>query len=241
MRFSPEYPIGAPEAKNKYDIPESKDELRERLFAQDQKLFGAANRLANTIRSVPADPKHPNTEPRALIVGGFVRDAVLGKYPKDADLEVYGISPARLESLLEQLFEGQVNAVGRSFGVYKVALGEGLDFDISIPRRESKTGAGHQGFTIYGDPDMTVEEAARRRDFTFNSIAADPLTGEIIDPFNGLDDLRNGILRVTDPERFQDDPLRVYRALQFAGRMDLTTDQKTRELLTEIVARGDLD
>jgi tRNA nucleotidyltransferase (CCA-adding enzyme) len=174
-------------------------------------------------------------------VGGFVRDAMLGKHPKDADMEVYGISPERLEELLQQLFEGRVNAVGRAFGVYKVALGEGLDFDISIPRRESKTGEGHKGFAISGDPSMPIEEAARRRDFTFNALAGDPLTGEIIDPFGGLDDLRNGILKVTDETRFQDDPLRVYRALQFAARMDLTTDPRTFELLREMVARGDLD
>lgn len=224
-----------------YNIPESPEALRDLLFAQDPELLRAANQLASTIRSVPPDPACPETEPRALIVGGFVRDAMLGKHPKDADMEVYGISPARLEELLQQLFEGRVNAVGRAFGVYKIALGEGLDFDISIPRRESKTGEGHKGFLINGDPTMSVEEAARRRDFTFNALAGDPLTGEIIDPFGGLHDLRNGILKVTDETRFQDDPLRVYRALQFAARMDLTADPKTQELLREMVKRGDLD
>lgn len=224
-----------------YDIPESPEALRDLLFAQDPELLRAANQLASTVRSVPPDPACPNTEPRALIVGGFVRDAMIGKHPKDADMEIYGISPERLEELLQQIFEGRVNAVGRAFGVYKIALGEGLDFDISIPRRESKTGEGHKGFLINGDPTMSVEEAARRRDFTFNALAGDPLTGEIIDPFGGLDDLRHGILRVTDETRFQDDPLRVYRALQFAARMDLTTDPKTFKLLREMVERGDLD
>jgi tRNA nucleotidyltransferase (CCA-adding enzyme) len=228
-------------AMQKHDIPRDPEALRERLFAQDKELLEAANALANKIKSIPVDPEYPDTEPRALIVGGFVRDAMLGLHPKDADLEVYGVSVGRLEQLLNQLFPGRVNQVGKAFIVYKINVGEGLDFDISIPRRESKIGKGHKGFKMEGDPAMTVEDAARRRDFTMNALAADPLTGEIFDEFGGLDDLRTGTLRVTDAERFQDDPLRVYRALQFAARMDLKTEPKSRELMREMVARGDMD
>ena len=224
-----------------HHVPTDARTLRERLFAQDRELLEAANKLATTVRAMPRDPEYPDTEPRALLVGWFVRDAVLGLKPKDADLEIYGVSPKRLEQLLDQLFPERVNTVGRAFGVFKINLGEGLDFDVSIPRRESKTGRGHKGFEVYGDPTMTIEDAARRRDFTMNSLAADPLTGEIYDPFGGVDDLRRGTLRVTDVERFQDDPLRVYRALQFAARLDLAPDVKSRELMREMVARGDLD
>ncbi len=210
------------------------------LFSQDERLINAANRLATIIRSVPADPKYPNIEPRALIVGGFVRDAILGLHPKDIDIEVYGISIDRLEDLLNQLFPGKVNAVGRSFCVLKIHLADDVDFDISIPRRESKTGKRHDEFSITGDPGISALEAARRRDFSINAMAADPLTGEIIDHFHGLEDLQAHRLRVTDPERFQDDPLRVYRALQFAARLELTAEPTSLKLMQEMVERGDL-
>ncbi|MBI5654177.1 HD domain-containing protein [Candidatus Uhrbacteria bacterium] len=216
-------------------------ELRERLFAQDERLIDAANKLAMTIRALPRDPDYPDIEPRALVVGGFARDTVLGKHPKDIDLEIYGVSPDRLESILNQLFPERVNTVGRAFGILKVSLGDGVEFDVSIPRRESKTGSGHTGFAVSGDPGMKVEEAAERRDFTMNSICADPLTGEFIDPFNGLQDIHDRVLRVTNAERFQDDPLRVYRAVQFAARMELTVEDKSLELMREMVERGDME
>ncbi|MFH1621205.1 MAG: HD domain-containing protein [Patescibacteria group bacterium] len=226
--------------KNKFEA-ETKDELKDKLFSQDKRLIEAANRLATIIRSVPLDPKYPETEPRALIVGGFVRDAILGLHPKDIDTEVYGISADRLEDLLNQLFPGKVNAVGRAFGILKIHLADDVEFDISIPRHESKTGKGHRGFSVTGDPGISITDAARRRDFTINAMAADPLTGEIIDPFHGLEDLRTHSLRVTDPERFQDDPLRVYRALQFAARMELTVEPESKRLMQEMVKRGDLE
>ena len=105
---------------------------------------------------------------RALFVGGWVRDRLLGRPSKDVDVEVYGIGPDRLRPLLQRF--GPVHTVGESFTVYKVA-----DVDVSLPRRDSKVGRGHRGFEVTGDPDMSVEEAARRRDFTINAIAWDPL------------------------------------------------------------------
>ena len=113
---------------------------------------------------------------RALVVGGWVRDQLLGIPSKDVDLEVYGIPAPHLRELLASL--GAVNTVGESFTVYKV-----LDVDVSLPRRESKTGRGHKAFAVTGDPDLTVEEAARRRDFTVNPIAGDRLTLEYLDQF----------------------------------------------------------
>ena len=164
---------------------------------------------------------------RALIVGGWVRDQLMGRESKDVDLEVYGLEAPRLRQLLEGL--GRVEMVGESFQVYK--LGE---IDVSLPRRESKSGRGHRGFEVAGDPAMSVEEAARRRDFTVNAIAWDPLTGEYLDPFDGRGDIERRVLRVVDAARFADDSLRVLRAVQFAARLDFTLDQEARQLCRSI-------
>lgn len=165
---------------------------------------------------------------RALFVGGWVRDRLLGRPSKDVDVEVYGIGPDRLRLLLQQF--GPVNTVGESFTVYKVA-----DVDVSIPRRDSKVGRGHRGFEVTGDPDMSVEEAARRRDFTTNAIAWDPLREEYLDPFDGRTDLlERKILRAVDPRTFPDDSLRVLRGIQFAARFDLRMDPGTLELCRRI-------
>lgn len=194
----------------------------------DPRLQRAVKHLADTI-------------PGVYLVGGFVRDALLGMHPKDIDLEIFGILPHDLERCLNDLFPGQVNPVGRSFGIIKIDLAAGLEFDVSIPRRESKTGKGHTGFTIESDPWMSLEEAARRRDFTINAISYDLTKGVLVDPFHGITDLEHRILRVTDPKRFQDDPLRVYRALQLSARLHVTVDPQTLDLLQEMVARGDLN
>src|SRR6478672_12635944 len=116
---------------------------------------------------------------RAVLVGGCVRDDLMGAQPKDCDLEVYGIESADLRALLDHF--GPVNVVGEAFTVYKL----GANLDVSIPRRERKSGRGHRAFVIEGDPAMGFEEATRRRDFTINAILQDPLTQEIIDPFHG--------------------------------------------------------
>lgn len=165
---------------------------------------------------------------RALLVGGCVRDLLMGLTSKDCDLEIYGIEPARLRELLEQF--GPVNAVGEAFTVYKL----GHDLDVSIPRRDRKSGRGHRGFVIEGDPLMTIEEATRRRDFTINAILLDPLSGEIIDPFEGRKDLAKKILRAVSFERFGEDSLRVLRAAQFAARFGFEIEQKTVELCRSI-------
>jgi tRNA nucleotidyltransferase (CCA-adding enzyme) len=160
---------------------------------------------------------------RGLIVGGWVRDRLMGRDAKDIDLEIYGIDAPRLRRLLESL--GRVETVGESFQVYKSG-----EIDVSLPRRESKTGRGHRGFDVTGDPTMSVEEAARRRDFTVNAIAWDPLTGDYLDPFDGRGDIRRRLLRVVDPTRFADDSLRVFRAVQFAARLDFHLDDEARAL-----------
>ena len=149
---------------------------------------------------------------RALLVGGCVRDKLMGHEPKDWDLEVYGLEPARLRALLDEF--GQVNVVGEAFTVYKL----GLDLDISLPRRERKSGRGHRAFVIEGDPSMTIEDATRRRDFTINAILEDPLTGEIIDPVGGQEDIEKKILKAVSADTFPEDSLRVLRGAQLAAR-----------------------
>jgi tRNA nucleotidyltransferase (CCA-adding enzyme) len=173
---------------------------------------------------------------RGLIVGGWVRDAILGGgVPRDSDidLEVFGIAEDRLPSLLANL--GRVEAVGKSFPVYKLVVAENSGaIDVGLPRRESKSGRGHKGFEVRGDPSMSFREAASRRDFTINAIGFDPLTGAYEDPFDGRGDLARHVLRVVDRTTFGDDSLRVLRAIQFAARFELTLDEETRALCRTI-------
>jgi tRNA nucleotidyltransferase (CCA-adding enzyme) len=164
---------------------------------------------------------------RALLVGGVVRDGLLGLAAKDIDVEVFGVAPDRLRTLIEGF--GPVNAVGESFTVYKIGR-----VDVSLPRRESKVGRGHRGFSVEGDPSLAITEATRRRDFTINAILRDPLTGELIDPFGGQEDLQARRLRVVDRTTFGEDSLRVLRGLQFAARFELDVDEETRTLLSAI-------
>ena len=165
---------------------------------------------------------------RALLVGGCVRDALMGAQPKDWDLEVYNLDAAHLREILDQF--GPVNVVGEAFTVYKL----GKHLDVSIPRRERKSGRGHRAFVIEGDPSMSVTEATRRRDFTVNAILQDPLTGEVIDPFNGQRDIEQRLLRAVSRETFAEDSLRVLRAAQFAARFGFEIDPDTVELCRTI-------
>lgn len=160
---------------------------------------------------------------RALVVGGFVRDRLLGRACKDVDVEVFGIDPAMLPALLGAL--GRVTPIGQAFPVYKLET-----IDVTLPRRESKIGVGHKAFEVRGDPSMTFEEAARRRDFTINAIGWDVLDDRYLDPYCGRDDLARRILRVVDRTTFADDSLRALRAIQFAARFELTPEPTTRDL-----------
>jgi tRNA nucleotidyltransferase (CCA-adding enzyme) len=151
----------------------------------------------------------------------------MGRSCKDVDLEVYGLPADRLKDVLGAF--GNVNTVGESFTVYKVA-----GVDVSLPRRESRIGRGHRGFEVIGDPNLSFTEAARRRDFTVNAIAWDPLTAEYIDPFDGRRDIAAKLLRAVDVQTFGEDSLRVLRAVQFAARFEFTLDAATADLCREI-------
>ena len=158
---------------------------------------------------------------RAIVVGGWTRDHLLGLRSKDVDIEVFGLDVERLEALLARF--GSVHAVGRAFGVFRVG---GIDADFSLPRRDSKRGPGHRGFDVAPDSSLDFVEAARRRDLTVNSIGIDPLTGEVLDPHGGRRDLEHRVLRATDPESFPEDPLRGLRVAQLAARLEMSPDEK---------------
>ena len=175
-------------------------------------------KLANAIHQQGGQP---------ILVGGSVRDYLLGQIiPKDLDLEVYHLEANKLEMVLSQF--GKVLRVGKSFGVLKL-ITEHAEYDVSLPRRESKTGKGHKGFLVNADPRMTFEEASARRDFTINSIGFDPIHQLWLDPHHGQADLRKGILRHVGPA-FAEDPLRVLRGAQFAARLNFQLAPETLEL-----------
>ncbi|MBR4833656.1 MAG: HD domain-containing protein [Thermoguttaceae bacterium] len=161
-----------------------------------------------------------------LIVGGFVRDALLGVESKDVDVEVYGLSYSQIRDILAPSFH--VDLVGQSFGVMKV----GRDVDVALPRRESKNGVGHKGFSVETNPDITPREAFGRRDFTINAIGM-RRDGSLCDPFDGVGDLKRGVLRAPGPA-FKDDPLRVLRGMQFAARFGFRLDAQTVRYCREV-------
>lgn len=168
---------------------------------------------------------------RPRVVGGSVRDWLLGLEPKDFDIEVYGLDYETMGRALAPF--GPTDIVGRSFGVLKVRLA-GVEYDFSLPRRESKTGAGHRGFAVAPDAALTEAEAAARRDFTINAIAYDPLENRVLDFYDGAGDLKRKVLRHTSAA-FVEDPLRVLRAFQFAARFELTLAPETAQLCRSIV------
>jgi tRNA nucleotidyltransferase (CCA-adding enzyme) len=176
---------------------------------------------------------------RAFLVGGWVRDfealrlkGLSGMPASEYDLEVYRLPAERLASLLGRF--GEVRLVGQSFAVYKLipraADGAQAAIDVSLPRRDTKVAPGHRGFSVLGDPDLSWDEATRRRDFTVNAMMFDPLVGETIDVWGGRADLRAGLLRAVDPSTFVEDSLRVLRAMQFAARFELDIEPGTVDL-----------
>lgn len=164
---------------------------------------------------------------RVLLVGGVVRDALLGKKIEDVDCEVQGISLEELEKILKKF--GVVRLVGKAFGVLKI---DGLPVDWAIPRTDS---AGRKP-TVTLDPHLSLIDAFKRRDLTINAMGIDLITGELIDPFGGLNDLEQRILRAPAADFFVQDPLRFYRVMQFIGRFQMQPDTH----LNDVCARMDL-
>jgi tRNA nucleotidyltransferase/poly(A) polymerase len=156
-----------------------------------------------------------------IFVGGCVRDILVHQEPKDFDAEVYGIDADVLESLLKKF--GPVKTIGKSFGIFYVI---GLGVEVALPRLEKKIGKGHKGFAISLHPSLSFQEASSRRDLTINSMGYDPLKNQLLDPWGGQCDLKEGVLRATNPQSFGEDPLRALRVAQFAARfcMKLSDD-----------------
>ena len=161
----------------------------------------------------------------AYFVGGYVRDKIRQEDNKDIDIEVHGIYPRQLESILDAL--GERLSIGESFGIYNL---KGYTLDIAMPRKEDNRGSGHRDFDICVDPFIGTYKAALRRDFTINALLEEILTGKVIDHFGGLEDLDNGIIRHINDATFAEDPLRVLRAAQFAARFNCTIADETLEL-----------
>jgi len=183
----------------------------------------AVRELARQVRSAGG---------RALLVGGCVRDGLLGTAVDDLDVEVFGLAADRLRELLAERFE--LDLVGASFGILKLRH---LNVDVALPRRETKLGLGHRSFATECDPSLSLRDAAARRDFTVNAIYRDPLTDELLDPWNGSDDLRQGILRHVSPH-FAEDPLRVLRGMQFVARFALHPAPETIAICRGMTPEG---
>jgi len=168
---------------------------------------------------------------RGFLVGGSVIDILNNREVKDWDIEVFGLGWDQLEVLFSDL---RPKTVGKAFGIMKLSV-DGLDVDLNIPRTDNKVGVGHSDFEVTMDPTMSVREAARRRDFTINTLALDLSTGELVDEWGGLADLSNGILRATDAELFVQDPLRGLRAMQLLARKAEMVDPATMRLIRGMV------
>ena len=192
--------------------------------AVEPKLFAAVLEVSRLVAAAGG---------RAYIVGGAVRDMLLGaKSVKDVDLEVYHLAPEKLQETLRGKFD--FDSCGVSFGVLKLKR---FDIDVSLPRRESKRGLGHRGFLVASDPELSIPEAASRRDFTVNAMYFDPLAEELIDPYHGREDLAAKVLRHVSP-KFAEDPLRVLRGMQFVARFGLEPAPETIEICRAMTPEG---
>ncbi len=165
----------------------------------------------------------------AFFVGGYVRDRLLGIENKDIDMEVHGIEPRELCEILDGI--GQRIEIGESFGIYSL---KGTHIDVALPRKEKCIGGGHRDIEVAVDPYAGTYSAAKRRDFTVNALMQNVLTGEVVDHFGGVEDLKNKVLRHVSDETFAQDPLRVLRAAQFASRLEFTVADETKQLCSGI-------
>lgn len=166
---------------------------------------------------------------KTYYVGGYVRDCFLNVKTSDIDIEVYGLSPKKLISVLNKI-EKPIT-IGKQFGIYSLPS---YNIDIAMPRNEKNTGKGHKDFEIYVDPYIDLKQAARRRDFTINSIYMDVKTNEIIDYYNGINDIKRKTIRHIDKEKFIEDPLRVLRGCRYAATYNFKISKQTINLCKTI-------
>ena len=166
---------------------------------------------------------------KSYIVGGAVRDELLGLPVKDRDWVVVGATP-------EEMTAKGFKPVGKDFPVF---LHPETHEEYALARTERKSGRGYKGFTVHAAPDVTLEDDLRRRDLTINAIAKDE-QGRLIDPFGGQEDLRRGVLRHVS-EAFAEDPVRILRVARFAARFSFTVEKTTLQLMRKMVASGETD
>lgn len=166
---------------------------------------------------------------RSYYVGGYVRDLFLDQQSKDIDVEVYGIEEVVLVEILAKY--GTLNKVGSSFGVYKL---QGREIDFSLPRKEIKIKEGHIGFDVEVNPNSSFSEACKRRDFTMNAILIDVISKEVIDPYQGVQAIKERRISYVNKESFREDPLRIYRAAVFASRFNFIIDDQTKEVCRQM-------
>lgn len=176
---------------------------------------------------------------KPIIVGGFVRDTLLSIECKDIDIELYGINSLdELQNILSEF--GKINNVGKSFGISKLKY-FGYELDFSLPRIDNKINSGHRGFEIQINPSLDFKTAASRRDFTLNAIGYDVINKKILDPFNGINDLEQKILRVVDKNSFTEDPLRVLRAVRFCSIYNFKPHKELFSLCKSMIKNRLLD
>ena len=212
----------------------SQEEMSKRVCAQDPEILNVVRFIAEQIAALPEDPSLGGIKPRALLVGGFVRDSIAGSSPKDADMQAYGIKPDDLEIFLETLFPEKVSYVGQSFGVFKIDITDSFSIDLSIPRDKN---SGVQSGSKEGAPTISVKEAALGRDFTINNFAFDPLSNEVFDFCTGVEDVKNGTLKISNTKAFVHYPIQVLRGAQLSARLGLWPDKECFTVMQEMVLR----
>lgn len=197
------------------------------LLVGDQRYKLASSNIGHKVRNIAATDSAAWSAYEALkdqgdvyVVGGAVRDVVLGKTPKDIDMLVTGISVEDIIKTLSGL-PGRVDITGKQFGVIRYKDDNHNEVEIALPRTEQSTGVGYKDFDVSFDPDLPIEDDLRRRDFTGNAMAVDLETGELIDPFRGSEDLKAGRLNLVNEQAFSEDPLRILRALSSVSRHEL--------------------
>lgn len=163
---------------------------------------------------------------RVFRVGGCVRDSFMGVIPKDIDFCVVGMVKKNFKELFPEAKE-----CGKSFPVFHMGI-DGVKREVAFARTERKDGSGYKGFKVSAKPKITIEEDLFRRDTTVNSMAQDSLTGEIIDPFHGIQDIKHKVLRATS-QHFSDDPMRALRLAGQSARFGFSIDQNTLQLATK--------
>lgn len=219
-----------------YDTMEEAKQARKGLLLQEAENLYGENCVTPYEMSLPDGVDGVLKDLRGvgnpLVVGGAVRDSLSGHASKDVDIEVHGSS---IGSIIKHLKEQgyHVDEVGRQFGVLKVSKGGVKNLDVSVPRRENRVGVGHKAFTVEFNENMSVSEAAERRDFTFNAIMYDHHRGVIVDPTGGVSDYRDRVMRAVS-DRFSEDPLRVLRGFQFAARFGMCYDEDTASMCRTI-------